>query len=57
MQLLDLQVHIYLVAVKVVNWIIESLRAELITLEHKKICVTTVCPYYINTGMFDGVKT
>ena len=34
----------------------EALRSELITLG-KNIPVTTICPYYINTGMFDGVKT
>jgi len=34
----------------------EALRSELIQLE-LPITVTTVCPYYINTGMFDGVKT
>lgn len=34
----------------------EALRSELIQLG-LPITVTTVCPYYINTGMFDGVKT
>ena len=35
----------------------ESLRVELEQLGHTGIHVTTVCPYYINTGMFDGVKS
>lgn len=39
----------------VIGWS-ESLRIELENL-NKKIRVTTVCPYYINTGMFDGVKS
>uniref|UniRef100_A0AC34QR37 Uncharacterized protein n=2 Tax=Panagrolaimus sp. JU765 TaxID=591449 RepID=A0AC34QR37_9BILA len=34
----------------------ESLRAEMAVLG-KDIPVTIVCPFYINTGMFDGVKT
>ena len=34
----------------------ESLRVELEQLGHD-IAVTTVCPYYIDTGMFDGVKS
>uniref|UniRef100_A0A7E4VAI3 Short-chain dehydrogenase/reductase family 16C member 6 n=1 Tax=Panagrellus redivivus TaxID=6233 RepID=A0A7E4VAI3_PANRE len=34
----------------------ESLRAEMVALG-KDVHVTTICPYYINTGMFDGVKT
>ncbi|KAE9555707.1 hypothetical protein FO519_001059 [Halicephalobus sp. NKZ332] len=34
----------------------ESLRAEMASLG-KNIHVTTICPYYINTGMFDGVET
>ena len=34
----------------------ESLRAEIASLG-KNIPVTTICPYYINTGMFDGVET
>ncbi|KAH7728615.1 DHS-3 protein [Aphelenchoides avenae] len=33
-----------------------SLRAEIRGLG-KQISVTTVCPYFINTGMFDGVRT
>ncbi|GJQ61919.1 MAG: hypothetical protein SCALA702_09720 [Melioribacteraceae bacterium] len=34
----------------------ESLRAEF-RRKKKNIKTTLVCPYYINTGMFDGVKT
>jgi all-trans-retinol dehydrogenase (NAD+) len=34
----------------------EALRAEMIEMD-LPITVTTVCPYYINTGMFGGVKT
>uniref|UniRef100_A0A7E4ZXI5 Estradiol 17-beta-dehydrogenase 11 n=1 Tax=Panagrellus redivivus TaxID=6233 RepID=A0A7E4ZXI5_PANRE len=34
----------------------DSLRAEMVGLK-KNIHVTTICPYYINTGMFDGVST
>ena len=33
----------------------ECLRIEMKYLK-KDIKVTTVCPYYINTGMFDGAK-
>lgn len=33
----------------------EALRCELISLK-KEIFVTTVSPYYINTGMFNGIK-
>ncbi len=32
----------------------ESIRAELKQLGHRKVGVTTVCPTYINTGMFEG---
>ncbi len=32
----------------------ESIRAELKHLGHRKVGVTTVCPTYINTGMFEG---
>lgn len=32
----------------------ESVRLELKQLEHKHVHVTTVCPSYINTGMFEG---
>ena len=34
----------------------ESLRLELIERDIKNMHVTTVCPSYINTGMFSGVK-
>lgn len=34
----------------------ESLRVELNKLE-SNVVTTIVCPYYVNTGMFDGVKT
>ncbi len=34
----------------------ESLRNELINLGKDKVQTTVVCPYYINTGMFDGIK-
>jgi short-subunit dehydrogenase len=34
----------------------ESLRIEL-KAAHSKVRVTTVAPYYTNTGMFDGVKS
>jgi len=34
----------------------ESLRLEMLKLE-KNVKVTTIMPYYINTGMFDGVKS
>ena len=34
----------------------ESLRLEFIEREIRNIHVTTVCPSYINTGMFSGVK-
>lgn len=39
----------------VIGWS-ESLRLELKQLK-KQISVTTIMPYYINTGMFDGVKS
>uniref|UniRef100_A0A1I7ZM13 Short-chain dehydrogenase/reductase family 16C member 6 n=1 Tax=Steinernema glaseri TaxID=37863 RepID=A0A1I7ZM13_9BILA len=35
----------------------EALSAEVSTLGRDGVHVTTVCPYYIDTGMFDGVKT
>lgn len=35
----------------------DSLRVELKRMGHKYIRTTVVCPYYINTGMFQGVKT
>lgn len=34
----------------------ESLRAELAA-DHSRVGTLVVCPYYINTGMFAGVKT
>ena len=39
----------------VIGWS-DSLRLEMKSL-NKNIGVTTVTPYYINTGMFDGVKS
>jgi all-trans-retinol dehydrogenase (NAD+) len=33
----------------------ESVRAEMKHLGHDNVSITTVCPTYINTGMFDGV--
>ncbi len=35
----------------------ESLRLELKERGHDNVCVTTICPSYISTGMFDGVKS
>jgi all-trans-retinol dehydrogenase (NAD+) len=35
----------------------ESLRLDLARRGVKDVHTTVVCPYYINTGMFDGVKT
>lgn len=35
----------------------ESLRVELKRMGHRGIRTTVVCPYFINTGMFKGVKT
>ncbi|MEM7581831.1 MAG: SDR family oxidoreductase [Acidobacteriota bacterium] len=34
----------------------ESIRAELKQLGHRQVGVTTVCPTYINTGMFEGAE-
>jgi len=34
----------------------ESLRMELATLGNTGVHTTVVCPYYINTGMFEGAK-
>ncbi len=34
-----------------------SIKEELVKDEHKHVHVTTVCPGYINTGMFDGVQS
>ncbi len=39
----------------VIGWS-DSLRLELEQAGYFNVCVTTVCPSYINTGMFDGVK-
>ncbi len=35
----------------------ESLRVELKRQGHRRIHTTVVCPYFINTGMFRGVRT
>jgi all-trans-retinol dehydrogenase (NAD+) len=35
----------------------ESLRSELFVLRKTGVHTTVVCPYYIDTGMFAGVKT
>lgn len=35
----------------------ESVRNELNRLGKTGVKTTVVCPYYINTGMFDGVKS
>ena len=35
----------------------ESLQMELTSLGKKNIYTTVVCPYLVNTGMFDGAKT
>ncbi len=40
----------------VVGWS-DSLRLELKQAGHDHVTVTTVCPYYVNTGMFDGAKS
>jgi short-subunit dehydrogenase len=34
----------------------DSVRLELEQAGHKKVRITTVCPTYINTGMFEGAK-
>jgi short-subunit dehydrogenase len=34
----------------------ESMRMELAQLGHRHVGVTTVCPSYVQTGMFDGVR-
>jgi len=39
----------------VIGWS-DSLRLEM-EQQHKNIHVTTIAPYYINTGMFDGVRS
>ncbi len=35
----------------------DSVRLELEQAGHKQVKVTTVCPYYISTGMFEGAKS
>ncbi|NMN93668.1 SDR family oxidoreductase [Antrihabitans stalactiti] len=35
----------------------DSVRLELEQAGHDKVKVTTVCPYYISTGMFEGAKS
>lgn len=40
----------------VVGWS-DSVRLELKQAGHDHVKVTTVCPYYVNTGMFDGAKS
>ncbi len=40
----------------VIGWS-DSVRIELEQSGHKNVKVTTVCPYYIKTGMFDGAKS
>ncbi len=35
----------------------ESLRNELVHMGKDNVHTTVVCPYFINTGMFDGVQT
>lgn len=35
----------------------ESLRSELHSQGKTGVHTTVVCPYFINTGMFDGAKT
>ncbi|XP_077990327.1 epidermal retinol dehydrogenase 2-like [Glandiceps talaboti] len=35
----------------------ESLRAEIMAMDKTGVHTTVVCPYFIKTGMFDGVKT
>jgi len=35
----------------------ESLREELYALNKTGIQTTLICPFFINTGMFEGVKT
>jgi len=35
----------------------ESVRAELYTLNKTGVHMTVVCPFFINTGMFEGVQT
>jgi short-subunit dehydrogenase len=40
----------------VIGWS-DSLRLELKQAGHAHVMVTTVCPYYVGTGMFDGAKS
>jgi NAD(P)-dependent dehydrogenase (short-subunit alcohol dehydrogenase family) len=40
----------------VVGWS-DSVRLELDQAGHDRVKVTTVCPYYVKTGMFDGAKS
>jgi all-trans-retinol dehydrogenase (NAD+) len=40
----------------VIGWS-DSVRLELKQAEFDHVKVTTVCPYYVNTGMFDGAKS
>jgi len=35
----------------------ESLRQELALQKKHKVVTTCICPYFVNTGMFDGVQT
>ena len=36
--------------------LMESLRTELKNKGKNNVICTTICPYYINTGLFNGVK-
>jgi len=40
----------------VIGWS-DSMRLELAQADAKHVKVTTVCPYYVKTGMFDGAKS
>jgi NAD(P)-dependent dehydrogenase (short-subunit alcohol dehydrogenase family) len=40
----------------VVGWS-DSVRLELEQAGHRQVRVTTVCPYYVRTGMFDGARS
>jgi NAD(P)-dependent dehydrogenase (short-subunit alcohol dehydrogenase family) len=40
----------------VVGWS-DSVRLELEQAGHRQVKVTTVCPYYVRTGMFDGARS
>jgi all-trans-retinol dehydrogenase (NAD+) len=40
----------------VIGWS-DSVRLELKQAGHDHVKVTTVCPYYVNTGMFEGAKS